>query len=78
MIVIPEDIKKDVQKVVNHLIVYKNTQRLSWLSAYKEVLIILKMEDKLDNDRFLNNVVKEITNQGYDIIGSPFELKRFK
>lgn len=78
MITIPEDIKKDVQKVANHLILYNNNKNLSWLNAYKEVLNFLKMEDKINDDRFLNNVVKEITNQGYDIIGNPFKLKSFR
>lgn len=74
---IPEDIKEDVNKVVNELVVYKNEKGLSWTASYKEVLKILNMEDKIEDNRLLTNVVTKITQLGYDIECTPFKLKKF-
>lgn len=74
---IPEDIIEDVKKIAEELVVYKNKKKLSWTEAYKDVLIKLNMEDKINDNRLLTNVVTQITKLGYDIEGYPFKLEKF-
>lgn len=64
-----------INEVVNDLINYKNKDKLSWLSVLK---IILKERNLEYNDTNLNMIIKELTNKGYDIIITPFELKKYK
>ncbi len=71
-----KDYSKEVKLIVDHLINYDNKKKLSWTKVYKEVLKELNIEDKSQN--ILASTVKELTNLGYDIIGDPFKLERFR
>ena len=75
---IAEDIKDDVYLVADTIISYKNTKKLSWTNAYREVLMELGYKDKIKDNRFLINVIRRITILGYDILADPFKLKRFR
>ena len=68
--------KKKVSMVVEHLIRYDNKKKLSWTNVYKEVLKELNLKD--DDQNILVKTVKELTNLGYDIIGDPFKLEKFR
>lgn len=70
--------KNTIYDLTDDIIQYENRRNLSWIEVYKEVLKKRKMEDKYTDDNLLRNVVKEITKRGYDIIGYPFKLERFK
>lgn len=74
---IPEDMIEDVNKIVEKLLKYQNTQKLSWTEAYKDVLKKLNMDDKIEDHKLLSCVVTKITVLGYDIIGIPFKLDKF-
>lgn len=74
---IPEDIIDEVDKIAQELVVYNNKKNLTWTQAYKDVLKKLGLENKKNDIRLLNNVVKKITRLGYDIEGIPFKLKKF-
>ncbi len=78
MRIIPEDIRKDVEKIAQNLVKYDNKKKLSWLKAYKDVLKSLGMENRRNDDRLLSYVVSQITNLGYDIKDDPFGLERFR
>ena len=78
MFEIPKEIKEDVTKIIEYLIAFNNEKKLSWLQVYKETLKKLNLEDKVNDNILLSSTVKQLTNQGYDIIGEPFKLERFK
>lgn len=75
MIEIPKETKEEVKIIIDNLLQYDNKDNLSWTKVYKEVVKKLNIND---NNLLLANVVKEITNRGYDIIGEPFRLEKFK
>lgn len=70
------NISEEVNLVVGKLMKYNNKNNLSWTKVYKEVLKELNIEDK--NQSLLASTVKELTNLGYDIIGKPFKLEKFR
>lgn len=76
MIEISNEVKNEVNLIVDYLEKYQNQDNLSWLEVYSETLSILKIERK--DNLLLSNTVKEITNRGYDIISEPFKLERFR
>lgn len=75
MIEISKEIKGEVTRIVDYLLEYDNKDNLSWTEIYKKILKELNIED---NNLLLSCTVKELTNRGYDIIGEPFKLERFK
>ena len=75
MIEISKETKEEVKIIIDNLLQYDNKDNLSWTKVYKEVVKKLNIND---NNLLLANVVKEITNRGYDIIGEPFRLEKFK
>ena len=75
MIEISKEVKDDVMKIVDYLVVYENKDNLSWMKVYKESLNNLKIDN---SNELLSNVVKELSNRGYDIIGEPFKLERYR
>ena len=75
MIEISKKVKDDVMKIVDYLVEYENKDNLSWTRVYKEALNKLKINNSND---LLSNVVKELSNRGYDIIGEPFKLERYR
>ena len=75
MIDISIETKEKVNKIVNNLIKYNNENNLSWTKAYKEVIKDLKIDN---SNHLLSSVVKELTKQGYNIIGEPFKLEKYK
>lgn len=70
--------EKDVALVVEKLVNYKNSKKLSWSNAYRDVLDSLGMKDRYDEMELLKEVVKKISRDGYDIIDEPFRLKRYR
>lgn len=72
------NITEDVNLIVDTIITFDNKEELSWMGAYKKVLKEINMEDKIKDNFLLSDVVKEITNRGYDIIDEPFKLEKFK
>lgn len=74
---IDKDILEEVNKITETLISYNNTKNLSWMKVYKEVLKILKLEEKQKDHKLLSNVVTKITILGYDIIDNPFKLEKY-
>lgn len=70
--------EKDVDLIVEKLINYKNSKKLSWCGAYRDVLDSLGMKDRYDEIKLLNGVVSKISRDGYDIIDEPFRLKRYR
>lgn len=75
MIEIAKELKEDVKLIVDYLIVYDNKKKLSWTEAYREAIAKLRMNN---SNNLLSNVVKELSNRGYDIIGEPFKLERYR
>ncbi len=75
---IPEEIKYDVNKISDALVNYDNKKKLSWLHAYRDVLKMLNMEDKIGDDKILSNVVSKLTILGYDIVPEPFSLEKYR
>lgn len=75
MIEISKEVKDDVMKIVDYLVEYENKDNLSWTRVYKEALNKSKINNSND---LLSNVVKELSNRGYDIIGEPFKLERYR
>ncbi len=75
MLEIPIEVKEEVKKIVDHLLVYENIENLSWTKVYKKVIKDLNIED---SNLLLSSTVREITKRGYDIIGEPFQLEKFK
>ena len=72
---IPKEKKEEIIKIVDHLQQYDNKDNLSWTGVYKKIIKALNIND---SSLLLSNVVKEITNRGYDIIGEPFKLEKYK
>lgn len=72
---IPSEIKDEVTKIVDSLLQYNNKENLSWTGVYKKIIKELKVED---SNLLLSSTVKELTNRGYDIIGEPFKLEKYK
>ena len=68
---------KETNKIVKELLIYKNKNKLSWMTVYKEILKKLNLENYKDNNKLLNSVVKKITRLGYDITDNPFKLDKF-
>lgn len=75
MIEIAKELKEDVKLIVDYLIVYDNKKKLSWTEVYREAIAKLRMNN---SNNLLSNVVKELSNRGYDIIGEPFKLERYR
>ena len=75
MIEIAKELKEDVKLILDYLIVYDNKKKLSWTEVYREVITKLRMDN---SNSLLSNVVKELSNRGYDIIGEPFKLERYR
>lgn len=71
------EIQKDINKITNELLVYKNEKNLSWIGVYKDVLNNLNMSEKKEDIKLLINVVKKITRLGYDIHDNPFSLTKY-
>lgn len=70
--------KKDVALIVEKLVNYKNSKKLSWSNAYRDVLDSLGMKDRDGEIELLRGVVAKISRDGYDIIDVPFRLKRYR
>lgn len=70
--------EKDIALIVQKLIDYKNSKKLSWCGAYRDILSDLGMEDRYDDIKLLNGVVSKISNDGYDIVDNPFRLERYR
>lgn len=75
---IPENVETEVTKVTDKIINYQNINKLSWMEVYKDVLKSLNIEDKYNDNTFLNSVIRKITILGYDIEAYPFKLERFR
>ena len=73
-----ENITKEVNQIVEAILKFDNKENLSWTRAYKKVLKEIGMEDKMSDNFLLSSTVKEITKRGYDIIGEPFKLEKYK
>lgn len=71
---IPKDLEKDVKEITTELIKYKNTNKLSWLKSYEEVLKKLNMENKVKDNRLLTYVVRGLSEKFYIIDPEPFKL----
>lgn len=71
-------LEKEVDLVAEAIINYKNTNRLNWNGAYREILRSLDMEDRYDDMKLIQGVVKKISWAGYEMIYDPFRLKRFQ
>ncbi len=70
--------EKDIALIVERLVNYKNSKKLSWCGAYRDVLESLGMENRYDEIKLLNGVVSKISEDGYDIIDKPFRLERYR
>ena len=70
--------KNDVVLVVEILVNYKNSKKLSWCNAYRDVLDSLNMKDRYDEIELLRGVVAKISRDGYDIYDNPFKLVRYR
>ena len=70
--------KNDVVLVVERLVNYKNSKKLSWCNAYRDVLDSLNMKDRDDEIELLRGVVAKISRDGYDIYDNPFKLVRYR
>ncbi len=70
--------EKDVALIVEKLVNYKNSKKLSWSGAYSDVLDSLGMKDRDGEIELLRGVVKKISRDGYDIMDEPFRLKRYR
>lgn len=70
--------EKDIALIVQKLVDYKNSGKLSWCGAYRDVLESLGMEDRYDDIKLLNGVVSKISSDGYDIVDRPFRLERYR
>lgn len=78
MIEIPQEITKEVKRIVDYLELYNNKDNLSWMKVYKEVLNELNIEKKIISNLLLSSTVKELSNRGYDIIDDPFKLEKYR
>ena len=70
--------EKNIDIIIEAILKYDNKNNLSWTMVYKEVLKKLNIKNEINNQLLLASVVKKITNLGYDIIGEPFKLEKFK
>lgn len=65
-------------KIIDMLINYHNKNNLSWLKVYEDVLKKLNLEDRINDTKLLNSIIKLISKKGYDIIPNPFKLEKYR
>ena len=73
---ISKTFKADINKIVDLLVKYQNKDNLTWTQVYKN--IVKKLNLDIRDNKLLSSTIKEITNRGYDIIGEPFQLEKYK
>lgn len=73
---ISKTFKADINKIVDLLVKYQNKDNLTWTQVYKNIVKKLNLDIK--DNKLLSSTIKEITNRGYDIIGEPFQLEKYK
>lgn len=67
-----------VSIITKEIINYENSNKLSWLQVYDNILIKQGLKKELNNNMLKIRVIREISKQGYDIITDPFSLEKYK